>query len=319
MTKHKLTDIMSTSSPTEISRRHLNSFLNSSASEVKCSSKCQTINSSSSNSSSCKPTSFTTTNSSGCNSSSSSSDKHNAHKSRKHRSSKKSTNCKSKYNTSTYTTTNSSSGSCLSSSCPSSSCSNSCQSSSCSSSCPSNSSLSNSSSKFCSNSSSNSSCGPCKVNCSPYALKCNTYKSLSGTILIPGPQGQSSSSQANFSGIYNSSDNVSSIYINFPIVNYVNIIPSTTTNENDTFTFNLTGKYLFQYNIYIQELEPPNTICFSGTVNGIANSSFGNQNIPNAGSYGCSVIQDMLAGDVIFLKFTSVIIWNFASLTIIKL
>ena len=309
---------MSTSSPTEISRRHLNSFLNSSTPEVKCSSKCQTINSSSSNSSSCKPTSFTTT--TGCNnssSSSSSSDKHNTHKSRKHRSSKKSTNCKSKYNTSTYTTTNSSSGSCLSSSCPSGSCSNSCQSSSCSSSCPSNSS-SNSSSKFCSNSSSNSSCGPCKVNCSPYALKCNTYKSLSGTILIPGPQGQPSSSLANFSGI-NNTNNSSSININFSTVNYVNIIPSNTINDNDTFTFNLTGKYLFQYNIYIQELESSETICFSGTVNGIANTSFGNQNIPNAGSYGCSVIQDMLVGDVIFLNFENSISWNFASLTIIKL
>jgi hypothetical protein len=60
-------------------------------------------------------------------------------------------------------------------------------------------------------------------------------------------------------------------------------------------------------------------IRFNGTVNGISNTSFGIQNIPSIGSFGCSVIQQMTVGDTITLSFNDNIDWSFASLTIIKL
>ena len=333
MSRYKFTDIVSTSSMTEISRGHLNSFFNSSNSEPKCASKCKTIKSSSSKSSSSKPTTSTNSCSSSSSSSSSSSTsckKNKSHKSHKHKSSNKSANCKSKHVKSTYTTTNSSSGSCpsssssscpssSSSSCPSSS-SSSCPSSSCSSSCPS-SSWPRGMTAGCTagfSNSSDSSCNPCKVNCSAYALKCNTYKSLGGTILIPGPQGPSSGSLANFSGINNPGTTITSPTIYFSTVNYVNITPSQTINTNDTFTFNLPGKYLFQYNVYVLS-QVGSSIEFFGKVNGISSSSFGNQHITSHSNYGCSIIQDMAMGDFIALSIVGTGLWNFASLTIIKL
>lgn len=166
-------------------------------------------------------------------------------------------------------------------------------------------------------SNSSSSCNPCKVNCSAYALKCNTYKSMSGQILIPGPQGQPSTSLANFSGI--NSTPASSQIIYFPTVSYVNINPSTVFNLYDTFTFNLSGKYLFQYNVFIVQ-NVPNTIEFVGKVKGVSSTTFGSQNVLTTSSYGCSVIQDMIAGDYVSLTLASTgNTWNFASLTIIKL
>jgi hypothetical protein len=90
----------------------------------------------------------------------------------------------------------------------------------------------------------------------------------------------------------------------------------TTTTQYDTFTFNLAGKYLFQYNVILQDA---GTIRLSGTVNGVSSSTFGVQTAGVAGSYGCSVIQDMIVGDSISLSFSSSLEWRFASLTIIKL
>lgn len=298
MSKHMLTDIMSTSSLTEISHSQLKNFLNFSSSDSTCSSKCKTLSTSSSSSSS-----------------SSSSDKHNSRKHRKNKSSKsKHHKSKCASSSSTYTTTGSS-GSCLTKS-GSTSCSN-------SSSNPCSNSNSNSSSNTCSNSSSKY-CNSRKPSCNPWELKCNTYKSLSGTILIPGPQGPSSGSLANFSGINNEGyvvpdppPIVSDTYIYFvsPNLNYVNITPN---NNNDTFTFGLSGKYLLQYNVYV--FSQTISIEFRGTVNGASSSSFGTQNISAPpGSYGCSIIQDLMAGDSISLVLDGLTSWNFASLTIIKL
>jgi hypothetical protein len=170
---------------------------------------------------------------------------------------------------------------------------------------------------------SNSSCKPCnscKNNCSPYALKCNTYKSTTGTILIPGPQGQPSSSLANFSGINNLPTSGTSQTVYFSNLNYTNIVPSTTTIANDTITFNLSGKYLFQYNVFVSTATSGSSIYFSGKVNGLIGSTFGTQNITISSSYGCSVIQDIQVGDYLSLMFNNTSnTWNFASLTIIKL
>lgn len=312
MPKHKLTNITSSNSLTEISRGHLNSFLNSSNSDLKCSSKCKTIKSS------CSTTSSS--------SSSSSCKKNKSHKSHKsHKSSREPSGCKSKYVTSTYTTTNSS--------CPSISCSNSssCSSSSCSSSsCPSSSC---SSSWTCgttagcpasftnSSSNSSSSCNPCKVNCNAYALKCNTYKSLSGTMLIPGPQGPSSGCLANMSANNNSSSNLtltqvgsSSLY-SIKLANFTGVSISSSSNT-DTFTFYLTGTYLFQYNVNV-------TVDTSSNLELLLNSTtpFGVQTIPaQTGCYGCSVIYEIVAGNYVNLVIDNVDAnITFASLTIIKL
>jgi len=81
-------------------------------------------------------------------------------------------------------------------------------------------------------------------------------------------------------------------------------------------TFNLSGKYLFQYNIYV--METVTNVSIFGLINGVPNTSIGVQNIGNEGSYGCSVIQDMAVNDSISLKITDGS-WTFASLTIIKL
>jgi len=143
---------------------------------------------------------------------------------------------------------------------------------------------------------------------------------MNGTILIPGPQGQPSTSLANFSGIINNNSPDSSLIIHFPTVNYVNITPSATSNLNDKFTFNLSGKYLFQYNVFLIEGQGRNSIEFLGKVKGVNTTSFGSQNITTTSSYGCSVIQDMIAGDYVSLTLTATgNTWNFASLTIIKL
>jgi hypothetical protein len=124
---------------------------------------------------------------------------------------------------------------------------------------------------------------------------------------------------ANFSGINNLSVGVSGTYIYFASsnMNYVNIIPSTTINPFDTFTFNLSGKYLFQYNVNVST--SPTTIEFTGKVNGVTGVDFGTQTISSSGNYGCSIIQNLTAGDSISLIFTSAVTWSFASLTIIKL
>ena len=268
-----------------------------------------------------------------CNNSSSSSSsstksilckKCNTYKSCKH--TKKSSKCKS-----TYTTTNScssssskccpstSSNSCFttsSSSCPttSSSSSNCCPSSSSSNCCP-------SSSSSCSTTSS-SSCNPCKVKCNPYQLKCNTYKSLGGSILIPGPQGPSSGSLANMSANANNVNNgltltqiASTLYYSIQLDNFTGVNISSANNQ--TFTFSLSGTYLCQYNLYSTYLSSPfNTQLL---VNNI--TLYGVQTIASNGSYGCSVIITVNAGDYINLVVTNNNNFpiKFASLTIIKL
>jgi hypothetical protein len=259
---------------------------------------------------------LTTSNSSNCdtkhNTSSSSSTKH------KHKSKTKHHKKKSHKSKNTYTTTTSSSK------CPSSSCSlSSCSTSNCSSSCPSTSTSSKCSSSKCSSSScstskcstsscssSSSSCNPCKVKCPSYALKCNTYKSIGGTVLIPGPQGQPSTSMANFSGICNEElENVEiATYTSYG--SQVNIIDNV-----GVLTFSLSGKYLFQYNIYVSSIESEVSVRFE------LNSStyFGTQTIPDTGSYGCSVIQDITLGDTVSLNFTDDTTLTFVSVSIIKL
>ena len=288
----------STNSVTEISRGKLQDFLNLSTSKSSiCSSKCKTNTHDSSSSSS----------------SSSSSPKY---KSRRHKSKlHKSKSCKSKCASSTYTTTINSSGSSLSSSCPTTS-SSSCRSSS--SSCPTTSSSSSccpsTSSSSC-HSTSSSSCpssscpsSSCRVKCPSYALKCNTYKSVGGTVLIPGPQGPSSGSLANFSGITNNVQNTPPTITYSIYGSQVNI-----TDSSGTLTFNLTGKYLFQYNITVE-----NSAIIQLTINGTTN--FGIQTASVSGNYGCSVIQDLNAGDTVRLNISGgELIWSFASLTVIKL
>lgn len=141
-----------------------------------------------------------------------------------------------------------------------------------------------------------------------------------GQILIPGPQGVSSSSLANFSGIMNATNSTLYIYFDSGNINYINITPSETTNPNDTYTFGLTGKYLFQYNIFLTDDDDfQTTIEFFGTVGGVASTSFGSQTALTSGSYGCSIIKDMNVGDFVSLRLTTQIDWNFASITIIKL
>lgn len=109
------------------------------------------------------------------------------------------------------------------------------------------------------------------------------------------------------------------IYFTSSNMNYVNIIPSTTSYDFDTFTFNLSGKYLFQYNVNVSVSSDPSSIEFTGKVNGVTSVVFGTQTINSTGNYGCSIIQNLTAGDYISLVFTSVVSWSFASLTIIKL
>jgi hypothetical protein len=147
----------------------------------------------------------------------------------------------------------------------------------------------------------------CKVKCPSYALRCNTYKSVGGTVLIPGPQGPSSGSLANFSGI-NSTGATSTMVTYSSYGSQINI-----TDSSGTLTFNLAGKYLFQYNV--------NIVSSSGNIqltrNGTA--TFGSQTVASAGNYGCSVIQDLNAGDTVSLGFIGSLDWSFASLSVIKL
>ena len=318
MSSYKNKYYSSTNSLTEISRTKLKDFLSSSSNNTVCDkSKCNTIKSSCSSSTSSS-------------SSSSSSSKKHKHKSRKHK------NRKSKCKSSTYTTSTSSSGSC-SSACPSSS-SNSCPStslssclSSSSSSCP----TSSSSSCFTScssNTNSSSSCKTRKNRCVPYALKCNTYKDMCGNILIPGPQGTPSTSLANFTGINSEGyeppglrvigDEIreprvptpQNIFFNSPNFNGVNIVATESilsSGDYDTFTFSMSGKYLFQYNVTVGE---DVDIQFK-----LGTSTFGTQNISAAGGYGCTIIQDIIAGNSVTLTLSNNIGWSFASLTILKL
>jgi hypothetical protein len=266
-----------THSLANISRSKLHDFLNLSNS---CSSKCNTITSDSSSSSSLITSS-----------------KHKS-KSRRHKSKLyNSSSCKSNCYSSSCST---------SSSCPSSSSSCPSSSSSCSS-CHTSSSSCPTSSSSCSSCHTSSSSCSCKNKCPSYALKCNTYKSISGTVLIPGPQGPSTGSLANFSGI---SDNIqeSSSVITYSIYNsQVNI-----TDSNGTLTFNLSGKYLFQYNITVDS-----ATIIQLTQNGITN--FGIQTVGNAGNYGCSVIQYLNANDTVILNISDNDTYSFASLTVIKL
>jgi hypothetical protein len=275
-----------------------------------------------------------------CNNSSSSSSsstksvlckKCNTYKSCKH--TKKSSKCKS-----TYTTTNSCSSS-SSKCCPSTS-SNSCfttSSSSCpttsSSSCPTTSSSScpsSSSSNCCPSSSSScsttssSSCNPCKVKCNPYQLKCNTYKSLGGSILIPGPQGPSSGSLANMSANDNNVEDgltltqiASTLNYSIQLDNFTGVNISSANNQ--TFTFSLSGTYLCQYNLYSTYPSSPPSFNTQLLVNNT--TSYGVQTIASNGSYGCSVIITVNAGDYINLVVTNNNNFpiKFASLTIIKL
>jgi hypothetical protein len=300
MTKHKIVDITCGKSLTEISKHNLTDFLNLTNSDIL--SKCDDTKTSNS------------------------SKKH----SKKHHNSKRMSKNKRKQK-STYTTTN---GHCSSEKCSNTassldtsglfpsisytSKSSTCipSSSSTHKSCSTSTNKCSSSTVSCSNKCSSSS-ATCRTTCSPYALKCNTYKSLGGTMLIPGPQGPSSGSLANLSGINNDGDDTLYIYFNSANLNYVNITPGTINNEYDKFTICLSGKYLFQYNIYILE-EIDTTIQFVGLVSGV----FGKQAIQTSGSYGCSIIQDLTAGDYISLITTeqaSSAKWSFASLTIIKL
>jgi hypothetical protein len=262
---------------TEISKSKLANYLNLSGSDnSKCSSKCKTITSSSSSS----------TSSSSC-----------KNKSRKHRSSKH----KSKSSSSIYTTDLNSSNYCSTSSS-----SKPCKSSF--SGCTTSSSSKCSSSK-CSSSSTHLN------SCNPYALRCNTYKSISGSVLIPGPQGPSSGSLANFSGINNSGDNINS-NIYFTSENIISTNITASGSPLNTFTFNLGGRYLFQYNVNVSTTDlsiDPNQIYF------LLNDStqFGNQNITTSETYGCSIVRDMNSGD--YVNLVSGLEWTFASLTIIKL
>jgi hypothetical protein len=138
--------------------------------------------------------------------------------------------------------------------------------------------------------------------------------------LIPGPQGPSSGSLANFSGNTNGvsvgASGTANVY--FTNTNYVNISLSASVpggSSLDTLTFGLSGKYLFQYNVN----GSMGSISLSGTVNGI-HTSFGTQTVSGTSTYGCSVIQDLTVGDKLSLVLTGVSInWTFASLTIIKL
>lgn len=296
MTKHKLTDIVSTGSLAEISKSRLNSFFATSTgkktkTKAKCADKCNTIKSSSKTS---------------CSSSSSSS-------------SSSSTKCKTKCrkpkcSSSTYTTTTS--GTCgTSSSTSSSSDSWKCNPyAGCTAYCPSTGCSTSSSSSKCSSSS--SSCKPCKPKCGAWDLKCTTYKSMNGTVLIPGPPGPSSGTLANFSGINNTGGNSSTVNFTTGNMNYVSITIGTTVNAYDTFTFVLAGKYLFQYNVTVGA---SGSVRLSGTINGISSTTFGVQTMGGAGSYGCSVIQDVIVGDSVSLSFGASLAWTFGSLTIIKL
>ena len=214
---------------------------------------------------------------------------------------KKNRKHKSKKHSSTFTTstTTSCSSTSSSSSCPSSSsssCSNSCSSSSCSNSC----------------SSSNSSC---KNKCTAYALKCKTYKNTCGTVLIPGPPGPSSGSLANFSA---TSTDV--IMITDSEITYENTTSSVGISELDgVLTFGLSGNYLFQYNLYVSYTVPLSEPFPSVSLVLNSSTNFGSQNLPTTGSYGCSIIKDVVAGNTVSLNITGSANCSFASLTVIKL
>lgn len=178
----------------------------------------------------------------------------------------------------------------------------SCSTKSCSKSCTSDS---------CTSSSSRSTSSHCKI-----PLKCRTYKDFYGNILIPGPPGQPSSSLANLTAI-NSEPNDETITglnntISFLICNGINI----SNSSNNTFTFGISGKYLLQYNVCFDTNDFVQTSVYI-TINGSTN--IGVQSVGNAGSNGCSLIQDFVAGDYITLCISALTGITFASLTAIKL
>ncbi len=146
---------------------------------------------------------------------------------------------------------------------------------------------------------------------------------MGGTILIPGPQGQSSSSLANMSANATSTSptslavvvvGTSSSYSIF-LSNFTGVNITASSNVN-TFTFNLTGTYLFQYNVNVFPTASCNLeLLLNGT------TAFGVNTIPfSLGSYGCSVIYQITAGNYVNLVINnSNPIITFASLTVIKL
>jgi len=144
---------------------------------------------------------------------------------------------------------------------------------------------------------------------------------MNGTILIPGPQGQPSTCLANMSANNNDTETTlpltqigTSAFYAITLSNFVGV--GITSTSDLTFTFNLSGNYLFQYNLNTT----PTIIC---KIQLLLNSvtPFGIQPIGNIfGSYGCSVIYSVIAGNTVNLTIddpdANV---SFASLTIIKL
>jgi hypothetical protein len=64
-------------------------------------------------------------------------------------------------------------------------------------------------------------------------------------------------------------------------------------------TFGLSGNYLFQYNLYVSYTVPPSEPFPSVSLVLNSSTNFGSQNLPTTGSYGCSIIKDVLATGVV--------------------